>query len=365
MNSILTVVGNRPQFIKMAPVSREIIARGYNEFIVHTGQHFDENMSDVFFEELDIPEPSINLNISSGSHGEMTARMLIELEALFMREKPKAVLIYGDTNSTLAAALAAVKLHIPLAHVEAGPRIYDIDTPEEINRIVADHSSSLRFCPDIVSVQNLAKENITQGVHFTGDVMYDAFVMFSRRAAERSAILKELNIINKEFALMTVHRPKNTDSEAALHRIIEVLKYSPIMTILPIHPRTLSAFKNFNLLDSLKELTNVRVIPALGYLDTLQLLNHCKIVLTDSGGLQKEAFFAQKPAIVLFHITPWPQIESLGCLKCCWGTEGINVQQTLEAITTMLPPENPPEFFGNGKAAIKIVDLLQQKEWLS
>jgi UDP-N-acetylglucosamine 2-epimerase len=345
----------------MAPISHEIRKRGFNEFIVHTGQHFDENMSDVFFNELDIPKPDINLSIHASQHGAMTGEMLGKLEEILLEQKPRTMLIYGDTNSTLAAALAAVKLHIPIAHIEAGPRIYDIDTPEEINRIVADHAALFRFCPDIISVQNLAKENITNGVYFTGDVMYDSFQMFSETAASKSNILEQYNITG-EFALLTVHRPNNTCNEIELNKIIKLISDSSIKVVFPVHPRTENAFKKYGLWDKLKELNNCVLFPAVGYLDILQLVNNSKIVLTDSGGLQKEAFFAGKPTVILFYTTPWPQIKECGWQKLCWKN-GIDVELALELINSYIPETKRPQLFGDGKAAAKIIDILQNNGW--
>jgi len=357
----MTIVGNRPQFIKMAPISHEISKRGYSEFIIHTGQHYDENMSDVFFEELDIPRPNINLDIHTGNHGSMTGEMLIKLEDLMIKYKPESLLIYGDTNSTLAAALAAVKLHIPIAHVEAGPRIYDIDTPEEINRIVADRSARLRFCPDLVSVQNLAKENITDGVYFTGDVMYDAYLKFSKIASEKSEILKEYNI-SYEYALLTVHRPNNTCDKKVLNKIIDVIYNSDIKVVFVVHPRTENAFRINGLWEKLSACPNVVLIKAVGYLDMMKLLNNSKVVLTDSGGLQKEAFYAGIPTVILFYATPWPQILDAGWQKLCWD-DGIDIEKALRLIKEYIPKTVRPKLFGDGNAAAKIVDILENNNW--
>ncbi|AQS60649.1 UDP-N-acetylglucosamine 2-epimerase (non-hydrolyzing) [Desulforamulus ferrireducens] len=347
----------------MAPVSAEISKRGYKEYIIHTGQHFDDNMSKVFFDELNIPQPNLSLSLGTGSHGKMTALMLMELEIILQEKKPSGVIIYGDTNSTLAAALAAVKLHIPIAHVEAGPRIYDINTPEEINRIVADHAAKLRFCPDIVSVQNLAKENILNGVYFTGDVMFDSYLIFSKVAREKSTIINSLNLNTNEYALLTIHRPNNTDTEDALKRVIKVLENAKMKIVFPVHPRTEAAFKRHGLWESLKAINHAKVIPAVGYLDILELINNAKIVLTDSGGLQKEAFFAGKPVLVLFHTTPWPQIQSCGWQKCCWDNNGIDVNRVIELISSYMPTNRRPNLFGDGNAASKIVDLLENHGW--
>lgn len=360
---IITVVGNRPQFIKMAPISYQLNLHGYKELIIHTGQHFDENMSAVFFEELGIPEPDIHLNIGAGSHGKMTGSMLIELEQILEEKKPNGLLIYGDTNSTLAAALAAVKLHIPIAHVESGPRIYDINTPEEINRIVADHAARFRFCPDLVSVQNLAKENITKGVYLTGDVMYDSYLIFSKVAKKKSSIIKSLGLEKEKFALLTVHRPNNTDTFEALIKIIELLRNTNMKVIFPIHPRTEAALKKFGFWEELKDLHNVITMPAVGYLNILELVNNSRIVLTDSGGLQKEAFYAGKPVLILFYTTPWPEIEACGWQKCCWKDNGIDVSFILNAMELFSPVTTRPNLFGDGMAAVKIVNILESNGW--
>jgi UDP-N-acetylglucosamine 2-epimerase len=360
----MTVVGNRPQFVKMGPVSAELRARGYREFIVHTGQHFDDNMSGVFFEELGLPAPDLHLAVQGRRHGQMTAEMIARIEEILLERRPPWVLIYGDTNSTLAAALAAVKLKIPVAHIEAGPRIYDIDTPEEINRIVADHSARLRFCPDLPSVQNLARENLTRGVYFTGDVMYDAFLAYSRRAEEHSTILERLDLRGASFALLTVHRPNNTDSPQALGRLLELLRRCPIPVVFPIHPRTEASLKHHGLWEMMGGIGHLKLVPAVGYLDILALTNAAQVVLTDSGGLQKEAFFARKPVLVLFYVTPWPQIAESGWLELCWQHGGIDVARALDLITTFRPTTRPGPIFGDGRAAAHIVDVLEQHGWL-
>lgn len=360
---LLTIVGNRPQFIKMGPISAELASRGHREFIVHTGQHFDDNMSRVFFDELGLPTPDINLEISSGSHGEMTGKMLIGIEQVVLDKKPPCILTYGDTNSTLAAALAAVKLHIPFAHVESGPRIYDMTSPEEINRLVADHAATLRFCPDELSVANLAKENITTGVHFTGDVMYDAYLRFSEVAKAKSTILDRHGLPVANYALLTVHRPNNTDSPEALKRLIKLFTDTTMKIAFPVHPRTENAFKRNGLWSAVCEMPSVTVFPAVGYLDSLQLINNAAIVLTDSGGLQKEAFFAGKPCVTLFT-TPWPQIERAGWQCSAWRNGGIDVPYLLERIGAFRPACARPNFFGDGHAARSIVNAMERQGWL-
>lgn len=359
---ICTIVGNRPQFIKMAPVSAALSERRHKEYIIHTGQHFDDNMSNIFFEEMEIPKPNVTLGIKSSLHGGMTGEMLMQLESLLIEQKPSSVLLYGDTNSTLAAALAASKLHIPIAHVESGPRTYDIDTPEEINRITADHASALRFCPDMPSVQNLARENIFEGVYFTGDVMYDAFLKYSKK--DDGSILRKLGVENKEFALLTCHRPNNTDTKEALKSLLTIVKESKLPVVFPMHPRTVNAFKKFDLYHELEECPNVILSSALGYVEILSLINKSTVVMTDSGGLQKEAYWAGKPTIIIFFLTPWEQIEKCGWQKICWKDNRIDVDMVIDLIENYRPMGVRPTFFGNGNAAKEIVDILEREGWL-
>jgi UDP-N-acetylglucosamine 2-epimerase len=349
----------------MAPLSAELSRRGYREWVVHTGQHYDDNMSAVFFHQLAIREPDARLQVSGRSHGRMTAEMLVALEEMLLEKRPPFVLLYGDTNSTLAGALAAVKLRIPLAHVEAGPRLHDLDTPEEINRIVTDHASRMRFCPDSVSVDNLNRENQTTGVYFSGDVMYDAFLTFSPVAQNQSPILRDLALADKRFALLTVHRPNNTDSPEAVRRLVELLEATPLPVVFTVHPRTEAALKRHGAWRQCQSLPRARLIPAVGYLDLLCLLNACEIVLTDSGGLQKEAFFAGKPAVILFYSTPWPQIRDCGWQRCAWKDGGLDVAQALHDLEAFRPHGSRPELFGDGRAARRIVDLLEGAGWLA
>ncbi len=360
MEKLVTIVGNRPQFIKMASISRVLKERGYKETVIHSGQHFDYTMSELFFRELEIAPPDFSLNLKQKSHGKMTAEILSKLEDLFEEIKPQNILIYGDTNTTLAAALAAVKLKIPMAHVESGPRIYDIDTPEEINRIVADHASRIRFCPDIPSVQNLAKENIVNNVFCTGDVMYDAYLYFSIVAQKKSTILHDLNLVQEEFLFLTVHRPNNTDRKVVLENMIASLKSVKQKIVFAIHPRTEKSFKQYGLWDLLKAIQNLVIVQALGYLDTLALVNNCKCVLTDSGGLQKEAYFAKKDCLVLFYTTPWPQIKDSGWQKVVGCFDTLDAKKLSIEIESFSKNRSHSAFFGNGTAATSIVDILEK-----
>lgn len=309
MQTVLTVVGARPQFIKAASVSHALRAAGLHEVLVHTGQHFDALMSDVFFEELDIPMPAHNLEVNSLGHGAMTGRMLEKLEATILAEKPDMVLIYGDTNSTLAGALAASKLGIPVAHVEAGLRSFNRRMPEEINRVVADHLSDLLFCPTSTAVANLCNEGITKGVHAVGDVMFDTTVAAVARARSRSQILTRLGLKPKGYAAATIHRAENTDDPDRFSRIIGWLEAAAesLPIIMPVHPRTRKLLDQRGAI-----LPNVRLIEPLGYLDMSWLAHNASAIYTDSGGLQKEAYFHRVPCVTLRDETEWVETVEAG-----------------------------------------------------
>src|SRR4030065_810426 len=302
---IVSVVGARPQFIKSAPVSKAIAEAGFDEYKIHTGQHYDYEMSQVFFEDLGLPEPSINLGIGSGTHARQTGHMLVGIETELVNQKPDIVLVYGDTNSTLAGALAAVKLNIKLAHIEAGLRSYNRRMPEEHNRVLTDHCSDLLFCPTQTAVENLTREGITEGVHLVGDTMYDAVLQFGEIASQRSKILSKLNLVPKGYLLSTVHRAYNTDDPVKLSSILSAFLQVEDVIIFPIHPRTLHAVNSAHL--SIPD--NVHVIDPVGYLDMLVLEKNARIILTDSGGIQKEAYFFQFPCLTLRSETEW--VETL------------------------------------------------------
>jgi UDP-GlcNAc3NAcA epimerase len=307
---ILTVVGARPQFIKAAAVSRAIRASAdFTEVLVHTGQHFDAMMSDVFFAELDIPPPHEHFAIHGGNHGAMTGRMLEAVEGAMLKHEPDWVLVYGDTNSTLAGALAAAKLHIPVVHVEAGLRSFNRRMPEEINRVMADHVSTLLLSPTLAGVENLAKEGITAGVHHVGDVMHDAMIHAMARARATSRILDDLGLAPGSFVLATVHRAENTDDPARLAAVVAALKREAEgrAVVLPIHPRTRAALARTGV-----EPGGIRIIDPVGYIDMARLLDGCALVMTDSGGLQKEAYFARRPCITLRDETEWVETIAHG-----------------------------------------------------
>jgi len=350
--NIVTIVGARPQFIKSLPVSNEL-RKSNREILVHTGQHYDRNMSDIFFKEMGIPKPDYNLGVGSGGQGEQTARMLSKIEAVLLDEKPDAVLIYGDTNSTLAGALAAAKLHIPVAHVEAGLRSFDKKMPEEINRIVADHVSDLLFCPTKTAVDNLKNEGITKGVELVGDVMYDAALHFGKLAEEKSRVLEELDLAPKGYLLATIHRSANTDNIDNLKALLEAFAESDRVIVFPVHPRTRKVLANTGL-DSIIKGSKVRLVDPVGYIDFLKLENNAVKILTDSGGVQKEAFFAAVPCITLRDTTEWVETVESG-----WNIlVHVDKDLLLKQIAEFNPVGEPAKLFGDGKASFYIAQRL-------
>lgn len=346
---ILTVVGARPQFIKAAPVSRAI-RQQHQEILIHTGQHYDEGMSEVFFRELSIPAPDMNLSVGSGSHGEQTAAMLQGLEAEMLRAMPDWVLLYGDTNSTIAGALAAAKLNIPIAHVEAGLRSFNRTMPEEINRVVTDHVSTLLFCPTQLAVENLKNEGITHGVHEVGDVMVDGLLAARENIHQQVMILQELHLTHGNFYLATIHRAANTDSPEMLAAIAHSLSALEKIVVLPIHPRLQASLKRENI--TLPE--NVRVIPPASYLNMVALLDGAQVVITDSGGLQKEAYVMQRPCVTVRTETEWVETVESGWNRLA-NPEEI-VQKVQEALAST--PATHPKFYGDGTASQRIINIM-------
>lgn len=355
---VVTVVGARPQFIKAATVSRTLRSR-LQEVLVHTGQHYDAYMSDIFFEELGIPEPDYNLGVGSGSHGAQTAEMLRGIEEILLTEKPGMLIVYGDTNSTLAGALAAAKLHIPVAHVEAGLRSFNRTMPEEFNRILTDAVSSLLFAPSETGAANLAREGITQGVHVVGDVMYDAVLMFTNSAMQRCTILQDLQVQSKIYLLATVHRASNTDDGDNLAGILRAFGRMQIPVVLPLHPRTRSVIARDATLQSLLAATNIKVIDPVSYFDMLALTANAVGVLTDSGGLQKEAYFAQKPCVVLREDTEWIELVDAGWNRLV-GADTEKICTCMEELLSGNVTHYPYlELYGDGKASEKITRLIE------
>lgn len=363
MIKIICVCGARPQFIKAAAISRAIAKYNQSksndeiiEKIVHTGQHYDENMSKVFFDQLKIPRPKINLEVGSGSHGRQTGIMLQGIEEVLLDEQPNCVLVYGDTNSTLAGALAAAKLHIPVAHVEAGLRSFNRRMPEEINRVVADHVSSLLFCPTDTAVRNLASEGITKGVHQVGDVMYDSVLFNTSLAEQSSTIMQRLGLRSKSFYLATIHRPANTDDPQRMDSILSAFGQIDGQIILPMHPRT----RNILGEDLSKISGNIYVIDPVSYLDMLMLEKNARLILTDSGGVQKEAYWFSVPCITLRDETEWVELVQAGCSQLV----GADVSLILAAVakaeknTNMVSADNAAELYGDGHSAEKIVAII-------
>ncbi|HEY8892356.1 MAG TPA: UDP-N-acetylglucosamine 2-epimerase (non-hydrolyzing) [Clostridium sp.] len=348
---ILTVVGARPQFIKAAAVSN-IIRKEHEEILVHTGQHYDENMSKVFFEELKIPKPDYNLGIGSGGHGKQTGAMLIQLEELYLKEKPDMVLVYGDTNSTFAGAVCASKLLIPVAHIEAGLRSFNMNMPEEQNRILTDHISKYLFVPTTSAVKNLSAEGITSGVYNVGDVMYDATLNFTHISKEKSKIMEELKLSEGEFILATIHRAENTNDINRLRNIIEALNESGQKIVLPLHPRTKKYMDDYGLVFK----NNIKIIEPVGYLDMISLEMHCKKIVTDSGGVQKEAFFMNKPCITMRDETEWVETVENG-----WNIiVGTDKAKILDGIVNFKPNKAQQDIFGDGHAAEKILKIINK-----
>lgn len=348
---IATIVGARPQFIKAAVVSRALRTRkDVEEFIIHTGQHYDDNMSGIFFEELEIPRPDVNLGIGGGTHGQNTGRMIESIEKVLQEIKPDKLLVYGDTDSTAAGALAAVKMHIPVAHVEAGLRSFNRRMPEEINRIVTDHISDVLFAPTENAGRQLLKEGISsEAIHLVGDVMYDAS-LFYRSKARQPGWARSLGLEKGSFVLATVHRAENTDCPERLQSILQGLGSAGLAVILPLHPRTRSRMEGFGIRPS----DSLHLVDPVGYLEMQWLQQHCRIVATDSGGMQKEAFFYGKPCVTLRNETEWVELVETG-----WNhLADADVDKISSLLQTPRLLRTLPSLYGSGTASISIVQRL-------
>mgnify|MGYP001085035647 CR=1 FL=1 len=378
---VASIVGARPNFIKLAPVSLAIEEHNKNsnkqikEVIIHTAQHYDDNISKIFFKELNIPEPHYNLGVGSGPHGWQTGEMLKRIEKVLIKEKPDIIIVYGDTNSTLAGALAAVKLHIPVAHLEAGLRSYNRRMPEEINRVLTDHSSSILFCPTKAAVENLKREGITGTVNNgefvesvdvipliscslplvvnVGDVMYDSVLQFSEIARRQSTILEDLELKSKEYLLATVHRPYNTDVPENLQNILSGFLEIDEPIIFPVHPRT-KKILNSNYSSLLTPRSSLKMIEPVGYLDMLVLEQNARAILTDSGGMQKEAYFFGVPCVTMRTETEWVETIEAG-----WNVlVGADREKIVETAMSFKLDNPRPELYGDGRAAEKILKIL-------
>jgi len=345
---VLTVVGARPQFIKAAPVSK-VLRRSHDEFLLHTGQHYDDAMSELFFRQLGIPNPDINLGVGSGPHGAQTAAMLTGLEQAIVDQKPDWVLVYGDTNSTLAGALAAAKCHVPVAHVEAGLRSYDRRMPEEVNRVLTDHAADLLLCPTESAAANLAREGITKGVRTVGDVMYDAYLQNVALARTTSDVIARLDLSPGGYQLLTVHRADNVDQVSNLAAILRGVADSGVPVVFPVHPRTRSSLAGAGAMPP-----NLRMIDPVGYLEMLVLEENAAAIVTDSGGVQKEAYFAGRPCITVRDSTEWTETVDLG-----WNVLVGREPSVIAGAMAGFRPSGPrPQVFGDGHAAGRVVDEL-------
>ena len=382
MIRVLTIIGARPQIIKAAAISRAIrtnFSDRLTEIIVHTGQHYDENMSGVFMQELNIPKEDYNLAVGSSSHGKQTAMMLESIEHLLIKEKPDAIIIYGDTNSTLAGGIAASKIHIPVIHIEAGLRSFNKKMPEEINRICCDHISTLLFSPTPTAIHNLEQEGFQTGakppytidhpgVFHCGDIMYDNSLYYGTIAAEKTTILKDLDLKVNDFVLATVHREENTDQPKNLNAIfsafLEIANLNKLTVVIPVHPRTrkmMASLLEKNIHQQLTESIYIKFIQPVSFLEMTMLEQSCKMVLTDSGGVQKEAYFFKKPCLILREETEWVELVENGCATIT-GTDSVKI---IESFTNFFHKKEVLNFapvFGDGKAAEficgKIIEVL-------
>lgn len=354
---IMTVLGARPQFVKAAVLSRWIQeTSGCTEIIVHTGQHFDSNMSDIFFEQMNIPKPHFQLGISSMDHGAMTGVMMQKLEPLLLEQKPDLLLVYGDTNSTLAGALTAVKQHIPIAHIEAGLRSFNMNMPEEVNRVLTDRVSDHLFCPTEQAVHNLQAEGFdSQKVHNVGDIMYDASLYYRSRLKPSPDFVKSIEKLDQPLTLITLHRQENTDSPERLQNICSALNTlsQEHSMIFPVHPRTRKKMKDLEL-----SLPNIRCIEPVGFAEMLYLLNKSQMVMTDSGGVQKEAFFFQRPCITLRDETEWVETVNVGANRLVGADKDKIIDSYLEMAQNNINFDQP--LYGQGDCGQKILSILRQ-----
>ena len=347
---IVSVVGARPQFIKASPLSRAI-RRHHHEILLHTGQHYDYGMSEVFFDDLGIPAPDYNLGVGSGPHGAQTGAMLQAIETVLEKERPQILIVYGDTNSTLAGALTAAKLQIPVAHIEAGLRSFNRSMPEEINRVVADHVSTWLFAPSPLSRDQLAEEGIHSGVHVVGDIMYDALLMHQKRAEAKSRILDQMHLAPKSYYVATIHRAENTDREENLVGLFDGLNRLGKPVILPLHPRTSQKLREHDITPG----KNIQCVAPLGYLDMLKIQRAAACVLTDSGGVQKEAYYLEVPCVTLRAETEWIETVTAGWNVIC-GTDPDRIVRAVAQMECSKPTH--PNLYGDGDAADKIASIL-------
>jgi UDP-GlcNAc3NAcA epimerase len=351
-NVVVSVVGARPHFVKLFPFAREMANRNTRHFIIHTGQHYDDNMSSLFFDQLKMPAPDVNLNVGSGTHAEQTAKVMVGVEKIVCEMQPKAVVVFGDTNSTLAATLAAAKYYFPVVHVEAGVRCFNRRMPEEINRTLIDHASDYLICPSALAARNLEREGLTKGVLNVGDLMYDSFLIAKSEAMARKEVFRQYNVEPGKYFLATIHREMATENPRKLVAILEMLGGLGEVVILPMHPRTTHSLRKAGL--KVNQTRLLKIVDPIGYLDMLQLILNARKVLTDSGGVQKEAYWAGIPCITMLTETTWPEtIEAGWNVLVGWDEESIRV-----AVTMPAPAGQRPEVYGPPGAARRMVDSL-------
>lgn len=353
---ITHIVGNRPQFVKLAPLYHELQKAGFEQNIIHSGQHYDENMSDVFFEELGIPAPYVNLAAGGGSHAQMTAKAMIGLEEELLDKKPELVILYGDTNTTLAGAVVASKLCIPIAHVEAGPRTHNKANPEECNRVATDHLSDILFCPDTVSLQNLQREGLGDAACMTGDIMYDTYLSIAGQAVQENE--------QEEIIVMTWHRQENTADRERMESILNLVEKLGSKVICPLHPRTRKCLTQFGLLERAESIANLEIIEPVGYVEMVALMNRAKLILTDSGGVSKESSFAGAKCLFMLDLDIWEDLLREGwiCKVDPENEESVDLALRMAGCAERVAPEDRPRYYGDGHAAAKMVqELINRK----
>lgn len=355
---ITHIVGNRPQFIKLAPLYHALEKAGYEQNIIHSGQHYDENMSDVFFEELGIPAPYVNLQAGGGSHAQMTAKAMVGIEQELADKKPALVVLYGDTNTTMAGALVTSKLCIPTAHVEAGPRLHSKQNPEECNRIVTDHLSDILFCPDELSVRNLRAEGLHEKAHMTGDIMYDTYLEISDKIDRTPQ--------DEEMILMTWHRQENTSSKERMESILNLVERLGEKVICPLHPRTRKCLTEYGLWQQAQRIENFEIIEPVGYVEMVTLMQKAKLILTDSGGVSKESSFAGAKCLFMMDVDVWEDLAQIDWIHKVNPQKEDSLETALSFArkAKRIPREERPRFYGDGHAADKMVQALREGNFI-
>lgn len=353
---ITHIVGNRPQFIKLAPLHHELEKAGYEQNIIHSGQHYDENMSDVFFEELGIPAPYVNLGAGGGSHARMTAKAMIGLEEELLDKKPELVILYGDTNTTLAGAVVASKLCIPIAHVEAGPRVHSKENPEECNRIATDHLSDILFCPDAISLENLRREGLGELAYMTGDIMYDTYLSIAEKAAQDTS--------QEEIIVMTWHRQENTSNKERMESILNLVENLGDKVVCPLHPRTRKCLTEYGLMERAEAIPNFEIIDPVGYMEMVALMQRAKLILTDSGGVSKESSYAGAKCLFMMDLDVWEDLVRDRWILKVDPQDQDRVSEALQFAKQAhhIPQEERPKYYGDGHAAAKMVQASQDRK---